>query len=97
MIQVSVEVREGDVPFRVAVQAESIGMAVSIVEERHPGSDLRVVFPIDPEEYFIDGSERPGRDRMPAESFGRFTDLRRDPDARQRNARQRNVPGPTKE
>jgi hypothetical protein len=92
MIQISVEVREGGAPFRVAVQAESIGTAVGIVEERYPGSDLRVVFPIDPEEYFLEGSERPGRDRMTAESFGRFADLRRDADSRQRNA-----PGPTKE
>ena len=92
MIQISVEVREGGVPFRVAVQAESIGMAVGIVEERHPGSDLRVVFPIDPEEYFLEGSERPGWDRMPAEGFDLSTNLRRDADARQRNA-----PGPAKE
>ncbi len=92
MIQISVEVREGGAPFRVAVQAESIGTAVGIVEERHPGSDLRVVFPIDPEEYFLEGSERPGRDPMTAESSGRFTSLRRDADARERNAL-----GPTKE
>ena len=92
MIQVSVEVREGGAPFRVAVQAESIGLAVSAIEERHPGSDLRVVFPIDPEEYFLGGSEKPGRDRTTADSFGRFTSLRRDADARQRNAL-----GPTKE
>ncbi len=92
MIQVSVEVREGGAPFRVAVQAESICMAVGIVEERYPGSDLRVVFPIDPEEYFLEGSERPGRDRMTADSFGLSTNIRRDADARQRNA-----PGPTKE
>ncbi len=53
MIQVSVEVREGDAPFRVAVQAESIGLAVSTIERHHPGSDVRVVFPIDPEEFFL--------------------------------------------
>ena len=91
MIQISVEVREGGVPFRVAVQAESIGMAVGIVEERHPGSDLRVVFPIDPEEYFLEGSERPERDRITADISGRSTDLR-DTDSRRRNA-----PGPAKE
>ena len=86
MIQVSVEVREGGAPFRVAVQAESISMAVSTIEERHPGRDVRVVFPIDPEEYFLGGSEKPGRALTTADSFGLFTDLRRDADARQRNA-----------
>ena len=60
MIQVSLEVREGDAPFRVAVQAESIGLAVSAIEERHPGGDVRVVFPIDPEEFFRGGSEKNG-------------------------------------
>ena len=60
MIQVSLEVREGDAPFRVAVQAESIGLAVSTIEERHPGGDVRVVFPIDPEEFFLGGSEKTG-------------------------------------
>jgi hypothetical protein len=39
--------------FRVAVQAESIGQAVSIMKGRHPGCDVRVVFPIDPEGYFL--------------------------------------------
>ena len=57
MIQVSVEVREGDAPFRVAVQAESIGLAVSTIEGHHPGSDVRVVFPINPEEFFL-GEDR---------------------------------------
>ena len=61
MIQVSVEVREGGTPFRVAVQAESIGLAVSIVEGRHPGRDVRVVFPINPEEFFL-GEDRGGSD-----------------------------------
>ena len=60
MIQVCVEVREGDAPFTVAVQAESIGRAVSTIEERHPGRDVRVVFPIDPEEFFLGGSEKTG-------------------------------------
>ena len=60
MIQVSVEVREGAVPFRVAVQAESIGRAVSVIEGRHPGREVRVVFPIDPEEFFLGGSEKTG-------------------------------------
>jgi len=55
MIEVSVEVREGDAPFMVAVRAESIGQAVRIVMERHPGRDVRVVFPIDPESFFLGG------------------------------------------
>ena len=60
MIKVSVEVREGDTPFVVSVQAESIDLAVSTIEERHPDRDVRVVFPIDPEEFFLGGSEKTG-------------------------------------
>jgi uncharacterized iron-regulated membrane protein len=53
MIKVSVEVRKGAVPFRVEVHAESITQAVSTIERRHPGRTVRVVFPIDAEEFFV--------------------------------------------
>ena len=53
MIEVSVEVREGAAPVRVTVRAESITRAISIIEERHPGRDVRVVFPIEPEDFFV--------------------------------------------
>ncbi len=58
MIKVSVEVREGAARFRVAVQAESINRAVGIMKSRHPGRDVRVVFPIDPERFFLGGPEK---------------------------------------
>ena len=58
MIKVSVEVREGAARFRVAVQAESISQAVSIVKGGHPDRDVRVVFPIDPERYFPGGPQK---------------------------------------
>ena len=48
MVRVSVEVREGAALFRVAVQAESISRAVSIVKGGHPGREVRVVFPLSP-------------------------------------------------
>jgi len=53
MIKVSVEVREGDGPCRMTVLAESITRAISIIQGRHPGRDVRVVFPIDPEDFFV--------------------------------------------
>ena len=66
MIKVSMEVREGAALFRVAVQAESISRAVSIVKGRHPGRDVRVVFPIDPEVFFVGGSKKTeGRQPQP--------------------------------
>ena len=55
MIRVSMEVREGTALSTAMVQAESIREAVSITRERYPGRDVRVVFPIDAEEFFIVG------------------------------------------
>jgi hypothetical protein len=53
MIKVSVEVREGTACFRVGVRAASIARAVSIVRSDHPDRDVRVVFPIDPDGFFV--------------------------------------------
>lgn len=53
MVRISVEVGQGAVRYRVAVQAESIQRAVQIVEEMNQGNDFRVVFPIDPETFFV--------------------------------------------
>jgi hypothetical protein len=65
MIRVSMEVREGAARSRATVQAESIREAVSITRGRYPGRDVRVIFPIDPEEFFIEGpAEGNGRRRL---------------------------------
>ena len=53
MIRVSMEVRGGTVLSRATVQAESIREAVNITRGRYPGRDVRVMFPIDPEDFFI--------------------------------------------
>ena len=66
MIRVSIEVREGAALSRTAVQAESIPEAVSITRRRYPGRDVRVKFPIDPEDFFIeDLVEENGWARLP--------------------------------
>jgi hypothetical protein len=52
MIKVSIEVRSKTARFAVAVQAKSIQKALSIVAARHPGSVVRVKFPIEPEGFF---------------------------------------------
>jgi hypothetical protein len=60
MIKVHVEVREEDALTSLEVQAESINRAVTIVKERHPSRDVRVVFPIDPQEFFEPSSKKTG-------------------------------------
>jgi hypothetical protein len=65
MIKVSMEVREGAALSRATVQAESIREAVSITKEYYPGRDVRVIFPIDAEDFFIEGpAEDNGRRRL---------------------------------
>ncbi len=53
MVKVSVDV--GAVSFRVVVVAESISLALRLVEDRYPGAEARVVFPLDPEAFFAVG------------------------------------------
>ncbi len=52
MVRVHVEVREGDDLREVTVYADSISQAVGQARERFPGRAVRVVFPIDGEEFF---------------------------------------------
>ena len=54
MIRVCVDVHEEAAPLRVEVRAESISQAVGSIEELHPGRTVQVVFPIDPEEFFVE-------------------------------------------
>ena len=43
--------------YRMEVHAESRTRAVNTIERRHPGRTVRVVFPIDPEEFFVEGPQ----------------------------------------
>jgi hypothetical protein len=65
VIRVFVEVHEEAAPRRLEVRAESISQAVRTIEQVHPGRTVQVVFPIDPEEFFIEDSQdaQAGHDR----------------------------------
>jgi hypothetical protein len=54
MIRISVQVSDGSARFRVAIQAESIERALDIVARQNPGRECEVMFPIDPETFFVD-------------------------------------------
>lgn len=69
MIRVTVEV-SGGVRCRATVQAESILQALSLASNRYPGSSVKVIFPIEPEVFFVGEqcllareTERPGKSR----------------------------------
>ena len=52
MVRISLEVREGADRFEVTAHADSISQAVGATERRFPGGEVRVVFPIDGDEFF---------------------------------------------
>jgi hypothetical protein len=58
MIRVAMEVRDGATLLRETVSAESVRQAVSVMRERHPGRDVRLVFPISPEDFFLEDPEQ---------------------------------------
>jgi hypothetical protein len=53
MVRITVEVGAGATRYRVAVQAESIRRALKIAEGLNPDNDFKVMFPIDPETFFV--------------------------------------------
>jgi hypothetical protein len=63
MVKVALEVREGAGSFEVTAHADSISQAVGGARRRFPGRRVRVVFPIDGDEFF-------GRRAAPAEEAG---------------------------
>jgi hypothetical protein len=59
MIRVCIEVDRGaDRPTTLSVRAESILRALEVAGEQNPGCALNVVFPLDPDTFFVrDASE----------------------------------------
>lgn len=53
MVKVSIKVQNGASCFNVAVQAESIERAASIVGGTNPDNDVQVKFPISPDGFFV--------------------------------------------
>jgi hypothetical protein len=54
VIRVSIQaISTGADRLSVSVRAESIRRAVSAVEGLYPGADVRVVYPIEPEAFFV--------------------------------------------
>jgi len=53
MIKVLIEVDTHVTCLTVSVLAESLMEAISTVKDRYPGDDIRVIFPLDPAEFFV--------------------------------------------
>ena len=62
MIKIAIEVKSGATSFNVAVQAQSIEEALEMVKRYNAGTECEVVFPIDPEGFFVE--DDPGRGGM---------------------------------
>jgi len=54
MIKISIEVKSGAARFKVASQAESIEWALEIAKRYNSGKECKVVFPTDPEVFFVE-------------------------------------------
>ena len=55
MICVTIEIREGALTRRVRVTAPSVERALKMAGGGKPGRRVRLVFPIDPEAFFVPG------------------------------------------
>jgi hypothetical protein len=53
MIQISIEVKSEAARFKVTLPAKSIEGALEIAKRSNPGKECKVVFPIDPEVFFL--------------------------------------------
>jgi hypothetical protein len=53
MIKIAVEVRSSAARFKVALLAESIEGALEMAKRYNPGKECKVVFPVDPEVFFV--------------------------------------------
>jgi hypothetical protein len=73
VIRVSLEIRSGTAHFRAAVGAESIERALGLASKSYPGCEAKVIFPINPEAFFAEGSaSSPGTilPEVPEEAVG---------------------------
>ena len=73
MVKVQLEVRAGATRFRVSARATSIRRAVSVAGARYPGSEVRLVLPVEPETFFAGatpGERESSAVRMPASAAG---------------------------
>jgi hypothetical protein len=53
MIKISIEVRSSAARFKVALLAESIEGALEMANRHNPGKECKLLFPIDPEIFFV--------------------------------------------
>ena len=61
MVRVFIEVDSGAARFGLTVRAETIVRALGLAEALYPGADARLVFPIEPEGFFVeDPAAAPG-------------------------------------
>jgi hypothetical protein len=56
MIRASVEVKDENSAFSIAVCAENLERVVEYAAIRYPGRTVRVRFPLDPEMFFVEGT-----------------------------------------
>jgi hypothetical protein len=53
MIKIAIEVRSSAARYKVALLAESIEGALEMAKRYNPGKECKVMFPIDPQSFFV--------------------------------------------
>lgn len=66
MIEVRMDVDGGGSVVRVVARAESIPKALELADARYPGARTSVVFPIEPEDFFVGGASSEESIGLPA-------------------------------
>jgi hypothetical protein len=66
MVRVVVDLENATARFRVSVCAGSIRQALELAESRYADCKARVVFPIDPDTFFVRGEEPEHREHEAA-------------------------------
>ncbi len=78
MIRVLVEVLGGATPLTVPIKARTLLDAIDAAKKRYAGSEVRVIFPISPEEFFVKDANALRTNKLEAskEAVGRSRGIR---------------------
>ncbi|MGB3635251.1 MAG: hypothetical protein WA982_14510 [Rubrobacteraceae bacterium] len=59
MLQVSFNVQDGATSIRVSVRVANLQRAESLVKSRHAPDEVKMIFPIEPESFFVNDDDVP--------------------------------------
>lgn len=73
MIRALVQIKDKTSAFSLTVYAENLRRAVEVAADRYPDYEVSVLFPLDPEVFFVEGSATGSETVEPATAWRRST------------------------